>query len=178
MTECVIRHCAPTLAGIKAGSLVSGEAGSARAWLEEMRLLLKRFGLDGIVLCECGPRSLLYIYRPAMLACVLADERVRKFLSTHGYTDFDVSSCVAHLRNRFLGQSEFPHEVGIYLSYPLGDVEGFIEHKGAQYKRCGHWKVYTDVDHAEHLFSAYNDCTRSLLGRYRHGARLERLLAV
>ena len=28
------------------------------------------------------------------------------------------------------GKADFPHEMGIFLGYPLGDVKGFIEHHG------------------------------------------------
>ena len=36
----------------------------------------------------------------------------------------------------------FPHEIGLFLSYPPEDVRRFIEHKGHESKCEGCWKVY------------------------------------
>ena len=44
---------------------------------------------------------------------------------------------------------EFPHEVGLFLSYPPEDVKGFIDHRANNFKCAGLWTVsYT------HLFIA------------------------
>ena len=37
---------------------------------------------------------------------------------------------------------EFPHEVGLFLSYPPEDVKGFIAHRANDFKCAGLWKVY------------------------------------
>lgn len=39
----------------------------------------------------------------------------------------------------------FPHEIGLFLSYPPEDVRGFIEHKGHESKCEGCWKVYAVI---------------------------------
>ena len=40
---------------------------------------------------------------------------------------------------------KFPHEIGIFLGYPLADVAGFIRNKGRNCKCIGTWKVYGDA---------------------------------
>ncbi|MDR0758852.1 MAG: DUF3793 family protein [Treponema sp.] len=54
--------------------------------------------------------------------------------------------------------SQFPHEVGIFLGYPADDVLGFVEHNGQNYKLCGYWKVYGDVERAKACFRQYDEC--------------------
>ena len=50
----------------------------------------------------------------------------------------------------------FPHEIGIFLEYPLMDVKGFLEHNGADYIYSGYWKVYTDEYNAVRKFREYD----------------------
>ena len=47
------------------------------------------------------------------------------------------------------GQCQFPHEIGVFLGYPLEDVKGFIENKGKNFLYSGYWKVYSDVERAK-----------------------------
>ena len=49
----------------------------------------------------------------------------------------------------------FPHEIGLFLSYPPEDVRGFIEHKGHESKCDGCWKVYGDAERAKKTFRTY-----------------------
>ena len=46
-----------------------------------------------------------------------------------------------------LNTKNFPHEIGVFLGYPLDDVIGFIEHK--PYYLVGDWKVYQNVNEAK-----------------------------
>ena len=54
------------------------------------------------------------------------------------------------------GSAEFPHELGIFLGYPLADVKGFIEHNGKDFLYQGYWKVYENVEERKKMFSIYN----------------------
>ena len=49
----------------------------------------------------------------------------------------------------------FPHEIGIFLGYPLADVTGFIRNKGRNYLLCGMWKVYQQEETAATAFQYY-----------------------
>ena len=53
----------------------------------------------------------------------------------------------------------FPHEVGLFLGYPLDDVTGFIEQKGKNYKCCGIWKVYGNEKQTQMLFRKLKKCS-------------------
>ncbi len=175
MTELIVRHCAPTLAGIKTGNLVNCGTGEALSWTRDMRPLLQERGADVQLLCRCAERALLYVYRPGLLLRDLVQPETGAFLSGMGYTPSDIGDCIAKLRERFLGV-EFPHEVGLFLGYPLADVVGFIENAGRDYKCCGCWKVYQDEEKARLAFLRYNACTRDMLRSYQRGVGFERLI--
>ena len=58
--------------------------------------------------------------------------------------------------------SAFPHEIGLFLEYPLADIEGFIEHQGKDALESGYWKVYGDVEQARAAFRLYDELKAAL----------------
>ena len=70
---------------------------------------------------------------------------------------------------------EFPHEVGLFLSYPPEDVQGFIDHRACDFKCAGLWKVYGDEQQAQRLFSRFKHCTEDYCARWQTGWDIDRL---
>ena len=68
-----------------------------------------------------------------------------------------------------------PHEIGIFLGYPLADVEGYIENGGRDCIRLGCWKAYSDPDGAERVFRMIRKCRRVYEECLRRGTPIERL---
>ena len=62
------------------------------------------------------------------------------------------------LKSRIGENNEFPHEIGIFLDYPLGDVSGFITNEGRNFKCVGCWKVYCNECEALKMFQKYHKC--------------------
>ena len=77
-----------------------------------------------------------------------------------------------------LAESSFPHEIGLFLGYPLADVQGFIAHCGRNYRLCGCWKVYGDPCFAQRCFAKYKKCRDVYLKCYEQGQLLSRLTVV
>ena len=65
---------------------------------------------------------------------------------------------------------EFPHEVGLFLSYPPEDVKGFIDHRTNNFKCAGLWKVYGDEEKARSLFAKYKKCTEIYCALWQSGS--------
>ncbi len=96
-------------------------------------------------------------------------------LSELGY---DLSSCerrIAQLIERLSEDSEFPHEIGLFLGYPPEDVSGFIENRACGCKCVGCWKVYGDREKAEKTFLRYKKCTRIYRDQWINGKSIKRL---
>ena len=68
---------------------------------------------------------------------------------------------------------EFPHEVGLFLSYPPEDVKGFLEHRPCKCVGC--WKVYENEEAARKTFAKYKACTRVYCRQLASGIDIERL---
>ena len=103
------------------------------------------------------------------------DPEVKGFMESMGYTDFSVPSMVAELSRRFQFGEGMPHEVGIFLDYPMEDVLGYIQNAGRGYRCIGCWKVYGDVAEAERRFNAYHKCRSVYSRRLSEGYELSRL---
>lgn len=168
--DLIVRHCAPTLAGLKTGNMFRAsfaDEGELDAELERLNLILTEKGLritalriDCQVNCgKCGIRALMYIYRPGQLQSDLDEEEAKAILSAFGYEDGDHEICIRRLTDRICECEDFPHEVGLFLGYPPEDVKGFIELGGRQSKASGYWKVYGDVDRAQKQFERFSKCT-------------------
>lgn len=172
--EMVVRHCAPTLASIKTGSLFVCPYASRTALYASIRSLNQRLGGKGLrvipLRCRDG-RCMVYVYRPERLARDLSDEAAAKLLRSCGYGECSVSACVRHLRMRLKDSGEFPHEIGLFLGYPPEDVAGFIAH--GEPKCTGCWKVYGDADAAQRTFARYRKCTDAYLRLHAQGRGIE-----
>lgn len=167
----LISLAAPTLAGIKPGSLFSMQISSDD--LTHLRAQLP--GLRLVVLSQ-AQKKLLYLFRPEQLSLILHRPEVQRFLLPLGYTSFTIGAALHHLRTRLAHTSGFPHEIGIFLGYPLEDVQGFIQHHGQNCLLSGCWKVYAHVEAAQRTFADYHTCRQQLLQRYAEGAPLRQLI--
>ena len=98
--DLVIRHCAPTLAGIKTGNLFSCACPCKAALTKELCRLNRKLvpkGIRALPLRVQKGRALIYVYRPNALECDLADHCSRGLLLQYGYTPEDSNRCVIHL---------------------------------------------------------------------------------
>lgn len=179
----LVRHCSPTLAGLKSGNLFNlfihnekdrrQHSESIAAW--NRRLNSKDIYLA--VLRADGPRALVYAYRRRMLIEDLGREDTAQFLLQYGYPQSDVEGAIEHLRSRIEGASPFPHEIGLFLGYPLHDVKGFIDNGGRACIHSGCWKVYSNKDQAQERFEMFRKCQSEYLDVFDSGTPVE-LLAV
>lgn len=176
--EVLVRHGAPTLAGLKTGSLFScpfGEEEVMRDCLRCWNRTLAPKGLRALPLRWQEGRALVYLYRPARLARDLQHPDARALLAPRGYRCEEPAHCLARLMGRLRAREEFPHEIGLFLSYPPEDVAGFIQSPRCGFKCIGCWKVYGDARAARRTFGAYRRCTEIYCARYAGGTGIERL---
>ena len=174
--ELLIRHCAPTLAGLKTGNMFSCTCDDMEALRDNVRKLnrtLVKKGLRMVLLRNTDARALLYVFRPAHLKRDLQHRTARKLLCERGYSCETPEQCVAHLIRRLRLSSEFPHEIGLFLGYPPEDIYGFIEHRDC--KCCGYWKVYDDEAFAQKQFAKFDKCAKVYQHKWIDGLTLERL---
>ena len=157
----LVKNCSPTLASIKTANLFSinylGEE-NLKKQIEEWNDKLSSKGVSLILLRNRNNIALVYVCRKSRLREDLSKAGVAEFLKGYGYTSIDVDYAIERLSSRLSTQDEFPHEIGIFLSYPLGDVIGFIENAGKNSKCTGCWKVYCNECEAVKTFAKFKKC--------------------
>lgn len=177
MDQLLAFHCAPTLYGLKPANLISHaanedflyaeDAAQAIASLENKDIFIER-------LCGCERKRLTLVYRKNMLIDHLNKPEIWGFLMTQGYPmNGGLEAILKHLKIRVTESGGFPHEIGVFLGYPLEDVVGFIRHKGQNCKLCGYWKVYGDAQKALNLFEQFNHCRESIMCALSGGASID-----
>lgn len=177
--ETLVRHCSPTLAGMKAGNLFSENYPDHETMVKDIRRINQILVPHGLALIPVKYRNgwtLLYLYRPKELKKALSCSEAVQILEQIGYTESGMNGKLAHLIRRLNEDESFPHEIGLFLSYPPEDVKGFIENKAHDFKYVGFWKVYGDEQKARDTFFRYHRCADSYLKHLQHGATLEQLI--
>lgn len=176
--ELLVKHCSPTLAGMKTGNMFSGCFQSEKDMKECIRCwnrILTKKGLRVLPLLFRDGRALIYVYRPAHLSRDLQDDVAGRLLEERGYTLDTSDRCVIQLIKRLSECEEFPHEIGLFLGYPPEDVCGFIENKAGGCKCVGNWKVYGDAEKAKKTFAKFKKCTDVYCKQFAKGRTIERL---
>ena len=176
--DIVVRQCAPTLAGLKTGSLFPCPYESKQTLMKDVRKLNQIFVPKGLCLLPlrlAEKRALLYLYRPRELERDLTDQMAAELLRKVGYPPLNSERCVVRLMQRLAEEKEFPHEIGLFLSYPPEDVLGFIHNKAGNHKCLGCWKVYGDERKAKSTFEKYNLCSKIYFQQWQQGKSIEQL---
>lgn len=176
--DILVKHCAPTLAGLKSGNLFSCSYESKaklRMAISGFNQILVPKGLRMVPIRIDKTRALIYVYRVSRIKEDLASQCAQSILEPLGYAVDSPNRCVAHLQKRFHSEETFPHEVGLFLSYPPEDVLGFIENKAQNAKCVGTWKVYGDEEAARKTFAKYKKCTEVYCACWQRGKPIEKL---
>ena len=177
--EMIIKHCSPTLAGIKTGNMFNCEYSSKnelKIYIRTMNRKLKAKGLRVVPLRISDRNALIYVYRPEKLKNDFEHSTAKKLLNSKGYVISNPEACVVRLIKKIEKSDEFPHEVGLFLGYPPEDVKGFIEQGARKCKLTGVWKVYTDEESARLMFQRYKSCTEAyILKMLQEGSGVEEL---
>lgn len=158
-------HCAPVFwvfCHKKASNLVAAR----RELLEALPEVLAGSSISWVKLCGCKKYCHILFYDRERLERYLKREEHQNFLGGHGYAGRTLEEQLTLLAERYESYqkhgSAFPHEIGLFLEYPLADIEGFIEHQGKDALESGYWKVYGDVEQARAAFRLYDELKAAL----------------
>ena len=176
--KCLIKHCSPTLASLKTASLFTIEFSHREELDEILRIWNTRLSDKGIAMVklrEKNNRALIYVFRKSNLLRDLSCPKIRSFLLESGYDGSDINAALSTLRSHIVCFDEFPHEIGLFLGYPVGDVIGFIRNKGRNCKYCGCWKVYGNESEAMKTFARFKKCEEVYMRLWEQGRTVRQL---
>lgn len=153
---------APVITGLKPSAIIT-------VTKAEKQILEDLFA--GTKICiiglHSGRKESILLYQREKLEELLDRKAVQSFLQSLavGYGNFSLEEVLRHFTERFSlykeKQADFPHEVGVFLGYPLRDVKIYMKNPLAKAKLTGYWKVFTEVESALACFQAYDMCIQS-----------------
>lgn len=157
----LIEHCSPTLASLKTANLFTYFYTDEKELYESVAAWNRQMCKKGIfltVLKTTEKTALVYVCRYARLREDIRKPGTAEFLHRCGYENMEMMHVLGHLKERLASGDGFPHEIGLFLGYPLGDVIGFIQNAGQNYEFRGYWKVYTNAGETARMFEKYKKC--------------------
>lgn len=170
----LVFHAAPTIFKIKVGSLINHHHNGIEPTKQQIKVYQEYFSHNNLnlkILCFCKKRILLYLYNEQQLMKTLRENST--FLNQFGYQDFTTApEYLNRLAQRINFNNDFPHEIGLFLGYPLADVKGFIDNDGHNFLSTGLWKVYSNPNQAKCMFNNYKKCTNHLQQLLAQGTSL------
>ena len=169
----IANQCAPVLAGVKPSNMLVLE----NKHIRDVVRVLKDTGLSWRCLYAGEEKNIWLLYRKeAMEETVLGKEQML-FLREWGYEEDTLERMLMKFSQRFRQYRKdknlpFPHEMGVFLGYPMADVKGFIKYEGKNYLYCGYWKVYENVEERKELFRTYEEIRKVFVEEARKGKNL------
>ena len=178
MEKYLILHCAPTLASLTTANLFGMKlenGAEIERQLARWNHQLREKGIFLMLLKQQEGRALVYVCRESHLRRDLCRHGVARFLAGYGYDSMDPLRALERLKERLNESAVFPHEIGIFLGYPLGDVVGFIRNSGKNCKCVGCWKVYCNECDAIKTFARYQKCQEIYARLWKQGKTVQQL---
>lgn len=172
---------APSLLGVKCANLISLSKNEydLPAQLERFNNKTASKGLKLKILYTYQNRALVLLYNETLLKRQLARTEHKAILRQYCYPETQTLEFkLDRLAERIQQESKFPHEIGVFLGYPVEDVIGFMENKGENYKLCGYWKVYGNAEKAKRTFENYDKCRNFLCNKLNQGYDIYQVLKI
>lgn len=166
-------QCAPVLAGVKPSNMLVLE----NKHIRDVVRTLEGTGLFWRCLYAGEEKNIWLLYRKVALEEIVFRQEERSFLAENGYEEERLNQMLIRLGQRFREYRKtqdvpFPHEMGVFLGYPMADVKGFIKHEGKNYLYSGYWKVYENVEERKELFKSYEQIRNVFIQEAEKGKNL------
>ncbi|MCT4598407.1 MAG: DUF3793 family protein [Vallitalea sp.] len=173
----LIFYIAPTIKKKKPSNIVViRDDNLLRLWEMYQIKIKESFGVEYIVLKDEDDKKLIMFYNLQLLEQVIFKQENMDLLNEYGYSnDMSISECLLLLKTKF--QTECcPHEIGIFLGYPIKDVKTYIS---CPYKTClmtGYWKVYHNVEQATATFNEYDSARNNMMKAVLEGKTIDEVI--
>jgi len=167
---------------IQNAAVLKGRRISGMLFLNDKELALISEKLQGtsislMILSTFRKRHLVLVYRASELEKYLRKLDIADFLARFGYRRDDFISNLIRLHHRMNGfynkVKDFPHEVGIFLGYPICDIKGFLENKGEKYLLSGYWKIYDNLEETKKRFLSFDEARDTAIYEFLSGRELK-----
>jgi len=174
----IIRNAAPTIKKHKTSSLINFSNSNRRIndiWEQYKNEVKDKLDIDYFELKKDATNTFVLFYNKEKLELSINDNKNMEFLKRFGYNkNMSLKQCLVLLGKRF--QNICPHEIGVFLGYPLEDVVSFVDCPNVKCKMVGYWKVYHNAEKAQIVFNKYNEIKSTIIKSMMKGMKPTELL--
>lgn len=176
--ELVVRQCAPTLAGLKTGSLFRAACTDKKALLAQIRDLNQRLREKGLCLIPLRFRdgnALLYLYRPARLKIDLKNELARRTLGNARGISMKAPSGASSTSSGAFRVKNSRTRLGSFSATRPRMCRALLKTTRRTSSSPASGRSTGDEAYARAAFAKYKKCTDIYCRSWRSGASLEAL---
>ena len=101
-------------------------------------------------------------YNPSTMDKNLRDFKNKKCLQNMGYPEPYALEVYIELLILKMQGGEIPHEIGIFLGYPLKDIIGFIGHPSLKLTKVNGWRVYGDPRLSDKIHKEFSEARKQI----------------
>jgi hypothetical protein len=122
-------------------------------------------GLVARELVDRGDSVMLLLYSQSAMQALLARPNVSAVLKRVGYAGLASTDEVFDELASRVAAGGFPHEIGVFLGYPLKDVAAFMGWVRLPFVSQGPWKIYGDPGESLRLAETFRCCRKRMAER-------------
>jgi len=173
-----IHYLAPTLCGIKPANLFTlAESDFTQVDIKKWKKRLKNLNLNFEFFRSSEKRWTIFAYDYVWIRKLLSDSLIQAYLLGKEYSNpEDTIQTLNELIIRLQNQNGFPHEIGIFLGYPIEDVMSFEQNQGHNCKYCGYWKSYCNPEEAKKCCAEYKQCSQMCKQWFEEGHTVPQII--
>lgn len=163
-------HAGPAIAGQKTGTMLSFTPSGRNlmaVWRRYSDAVTEALPAAYKVLRETEKGITVLFYQPEAMKARLEAAEVRDFLRNFAYPLEGVDVMLTCLTQRF--DKGCPHEIGVFLGYPIEDIQAFMSDNCHQCLMTGYWKVYANPENALAQFRLYDKVRHRILALLKKG---------
>ncbi len=161
---------APTIFGVKPAVLLTLKDSPRRPennlytfFIQNKHFICRTLNVEISELKNCGICAKVIFFRRDLMRMLISNDKKKDYLAEFGYGDCsDLDEYLQKLKSRF-NSDDFPHEIGIFLGYPLKDVYGFVNcHEKCRNTEKTPWKVFGDPEPSLKIIDAHRKARKSM----------------
>lgn len=173
-------QCAPLISGLRFSNLFNVNNEQA----DYLISLMNEMHISWKILFRGKEKLTMLLYKKDILENYFSDIRVKNILKNSGYEknivdEEDISGLIDTFADRYCCYMQtkkyFPHEMGLFLGYPVEDVEGYLKNNGENSLYTGYWKVYEDVAAKSSLFERFEKANEQIIWFLAQGVSIKNL---
>lgn len=168
----LVMNSAAVLKKVRASCVFSVSVANRKSVFAQM----EKAGVSYRILFQDEKKCIVFFFQSKMLEAHLKKAEVLQYLEKFNYqrgtfTEY-LSRFADRMKHYYTCGGEFPHEMGVFLQYPLDDVESFIKNGGKNFLISGYWKVYNNIEQARGIFQLLDEAKNRAIDEWFGGKQI------